>query len=271
LNFEYSKLEKAYNVYDASHAHRHDYFEILIFDKTGGTHEIDFVTYPVKKDTIHFLSPGQVHLLRRDKSVTGHVLAFKEEAFLSTPFANNEKLLMPSSAVSPVITLDKAGRAKINNSLSNLLAEYSNEHSYSAYSLSAHLLLFFIEVMKHLEYKGPASKQSSSNTLYHNFRRLVDNNITSSHSVAQYASQLNVTAGHLNDTVKKESGKNASDIIHSRLLLEAKRLLYHSQLSVKEIAAMLNYDDPAYFTRFFKTHEKITPGEFREQVRKRYS
>src|SRR4051812_44558324 len=76
LSIEYCKLEKAYNTYDTSHAHRHDYFEILIFDKTGGSHEIDFVKYPIRQFSLHFLSPGQVHRLRRDKNVTGHVLAF---------------------------------------------------------------------------------------------------------------------------------------------------------------------------------------------------
>lgn len=75
---------------------------------------------------------------------------------------------------------------------------------------------------------------------------------------------LNISAGHLNDVVRKESGKNASAIIHERMILEAKRMLYHSSESIKEIAMNLNYEDPSHFVRFFRQCTGQTPGEFRE-------
>jgi AraC-like DNA-binding protein len=266
LNFEYSRLEKAYNSYDASHAHRHDYYEVLIFDRTGGTHDIDFVTYPVKRDTIHFLSPGQVHLLKRNKNVTGHVLAFKEEAFISSP-GFHQQLLMPSPAVNPVMRLNKEQRRRIDRALMGLITEFDSRHSYLAQSLGAYLVLFLIEVIQLFDDTHQRIKNSAATNLYHNFRRLIDKNIMTTHSVSAYASLLNITPGHLNDTVKDQSGKSASDLIHERVILEAKRLLYHSTLSIKEIAALLNYDEPAYFIRFFKTRVKMTPREFRDGSR----
>jgi len=97
--FEFYKLEEAYNPYDATLPHRHNYYEILFFNKTGGNHEIDFTSYPVRGYSLHFISPEQVHLLRRNKHVTGYVLSFSkdfcyEEAagitFIeSFPFFNN--------------------------------------------------------------------------------------------------------------------------------------------------------------------------------------
>ncbi len=266
VSVEYSKLEVAYNSYDSTHAHRHDYFEMLYFEKSGGTHEIDFISYPVIKNSIHFISPGQVHLLRRNKNVTGHVIAFKEEAFLTTAFSGKE-LLMPSSAISPVAVLSREQSKHVAKSLSNLISEYSNNHNFSQYSLSAYLMLLVIEVLKVFEKEKSVKQNSSSNNLYHNFRRLVDKEISSIHSVADYAKKLNVSPGHLNDTVKRESGKSASEIIYERLILEAKRMLYHSALSIKEISNKLNYEDPAYFTRFFKKHVRLTPVEFRDRVR----
>src|ERR1043165_9527343 len=82
LGFEMSNLEESYNVYDASLPHRHSYYEILIFKQSGGTHEIDFTSYPIVANSMHFISPEQVHLLRREKHVTGYVLSFTKEFFL---------------------------------------------------------------------------------------------------------------------------------------------------------------------------------------------
>lgn len=64
VSLEYSRLEKAYNSYDAGHAHRHDYFEIIIFNNTGGKHEIDFNVYPILKNTIHLITPGRFIILK---------------------------------------------------------------------------------------------------------------------------------------------------------------------------------------------------------------
>jgi hypothetical protein len=73
------KLEEAYNPYDATLPHRHNYYEILYFNESGGFHEIDFASHPVLANSLHFISPGQVHLLRRDKLVTGFVLSFSKD------------------------------------------------------------------------------------------------------------------------------------------------------------------------------------------------
>jgi AraC family transcriptional activator of pobA len=270
LSIEYCKLEKAYNTYDATHAHRHDYYEILVFDKSGGKHEIDFVNYPIKQFSLHFLSPGQVHLLQRNKDVTGHVLAFKEEAFLSAPFIGTE-LKLPSPAVIPVVQLNKAEKEKIYSTLKNVIREYNAQNEYKKYSLCASLILFLVEVIRVFEKSSLKKEALSINQLYHNFRRLIEANFIQNHSVSDYAKMLNVTPGHLSDTVKKESGKSAGELIHERMILESKRLLYHSSLSIKEISGKLNYEDPAYFNRFFKKHVGQTPAEFRAEIRGRYS
>ena len=81
LLFEFTKLEESYNPYDASHPHRHNYFEVLYFNQEGGSHEIDFKSFPIEKNSIHFVSPRQVHLLRRNPDVTGYVLSFTDDFF----------------------------------------------------------------------------------------------------------------------------------------------------------------------------------------------
>lgn len=78
-----------------------------------------------------------------------------------------------------------------------------------------------------------------------------------------YAQLLHLSANHLNTIIKEQSGKTVLQHLHARQLLEAKRLLYHTDLSVKEIAFELGFQDAAYFTRFFKRLTGTTPLAYR--------
>src|SRR6202007_493100 len=88
-HFVFSNLEETYNPYDASSPHRHNYYEMLLFTESGGTHEIDFNVYPIQKNSLHCISPEQVHLLRREPHVNGYVLSFTKEIFLEEPIGAN--------------------------------------------------------------------------------------------------------------------------------------------------------------------------------------
>ena len=86
----------------------------------------------------------------------------------------------------------------------------------------------------------------------------------------EYASLLNVSAGHLSELVKEQSGRPAINHIHERLVLEARRLLFHTQHSLKEIAFDLGFTDASYFNRFFKRETNVTPAEYRLSTREMY-
>ena len=88
--------------------------------------------------------------------------------------------------------------------------------------------------------------------------------------VNDYAKMLNVSAGHLSDLVKDHFGKTPSDLIQERMLLEIQRILLHSNDSIKEIANTLNFEDPSYFTRFFKKHTGQSPQDYRSTIRKKH-
>jgi AraC-like DNA-binding protein len=69
--------------------------------------------------------------------------------------------------------------------------------------------------------------------------------------------------------VKLQTGKTAKKLIQDRLTLEIKRLMSHSDLSNKEIAYEMNFNDPAYFSRYFKKHVGCSSAEFREKTKKK--
>ena len=84
-------------------------------------------------------------------------------------------------------------------------------------------------------------------------------------SPAEYAKTLNISSAYLNECVKSTTGNSVSYYIQQRIILEAKRLLYHSGKSVKEIAVELGYDDYPYFSRLFSKVTGMTALAFRNK------
>ncbi|HEY8964924.1 MAG TPA: helix-turn-helix domain-containing protein, partial [Candidatus Methylacidiphilales bacterium] len=102
------------------------------------------------------------------------------------------------------------------------------------------------------------------------FRLAVEGRFRDLASVPAYAKLLRVTPNHLNDTVRAETGRPAGHWIRQRRLLEAKRLLLHSDLDAAEIGYRLGFGDPSYFGRFFLREEGSSPAAFRERIREKY-
>lgn len=274
-HFEFHRLEQSYNVYDASHAHRHNYYEILFFEQSGGEHEIDFITYPIEKDSVHFISPEQVHRLRRDKAVTGFVISFTVDFLLnevlnagfleSLPFFNNPDAL-PVAVFSTEQISDQ-----MKSTLHRIQLEFNSNHADKLELISSLLAVFLLQCRRiHDEKSKEAGSASFRSELTGKFKQMVEQKFRESKQVSEYASALNISAGHLNDTIQKDLGKSASDVLYARIILEAKRMLYHSSLTVKEIAALLNYEDPSHFSKFFKNHTGQTPEQFRVATREMY-
>ncbi|MEH6680282.1 MAG: helix-turn-helix transcriptional regulator [Sediminicola sp.] len=97
------------------------------------------------------------------------------------------------------------------------------------------------------------------------FRRLLSLNYKTKKSPGQYAAMMNISLGYLNDTIKSVTGKNVSTNIQQATIIEAQRLLYHSTMSIKEVAAKVGYMDPQHFSRIFTKISQQSPGKFRKK------
>ena len=95
------------------------------------------------------------------------------------------------------------------------------------------------------------------------FTRLVEAHYREHLSLDDYAYRLGITATHLNALLRRGTGQTALAIIHDRLVLEAKRQLIYSSLTVNQIADALGFSEPAYFSRFFKRLTGLRPSDFR--------
>jgi AraC-like DNA-binding protein len=108
-----------------------------------------------------------------------------------------------------------------------------------------------------------AARRTPPNATVERFQRLVDRDHAFRHRVADYASELGVSPGHLNALCRGALRRSASRVVRARLTLEAKRLLAHSDLTAAQIAFSLGFDDPAYFARFFRREAGRAPTAFR--------
>jgi AraC-like DNA-binding protein len=109
-------------------------------------------------------------------------------------------------------------------------------------------------------------KYTSAVGITNRFRELLFRHVTTRHLVTEYASLLNISPNHLNKSVKAITGKSPTKWIDEAIVLEAKVLLYQSNLSIGEIAAAIGLYDPSYFSRLFRKFEGVSPLQFRKRI-----
>ncbi len=255
--------------YDYSRPHRHNYYEIFFFESGKGEHDIDFTTFTIESPSLHFVSPGQIHRVRRDADSHGWVLLFTDD-FYYLHLANRDILhetpFLNRNHPRPILNLEPEEKAEAAGLIRSIGNEIGNGDRYRDDAVRSYLNLLLLTSRRLFEKsEGMRVEETGDSRLVRELRRLVERNFHAMHAVSAYANALHVTPGHLNDVVKRMTGKTVSSLIQERVLLEAKRLLAHSDHSIKEVAYALGFDDPSYFTRFFRERVGDAPGVFRER------
>jgi AraC family transcriptional regulator, transcriptional activator of pobA len=251
--------------YDFGQPHRHNYFEFFVFQKGGGSHMIDFVEFPVETDSIHIVAPGQVHQMKRELHSKGHVILFETDVFESNHFVNNflfDHICLGVDEFSPAYRFSPDQQESIRNTMSMVWRDYQSDAQLKNEFVLSHLTVLLIQCMRSRE--GSHSADIPKNQrIYAEFRRLLKNNFKTIKKVKDYAQALNVTEKQLNEMIQARAGMSASALIHQQVILEARRLL-KTGISAKEAAFELNFDDPAHFSKFFKTQTGLSPGDFQK-------
>lgn len=250
--------------------HRHSYHELFLFLKGTGDHMIDLDMEVLKTPCIHLVAPGQVHKLDRSADLEGYVLMFPADAHrAATDEPGVGALLRPGSAIRS-IPLQQARLEEALATMRSIEHEVHNNTEGSALISRHFLAILLLKCLRWSEALRSREGRDQGLDVVARFVEKVDREFLEKKQVNTYAADLAISPGHLNELVKKRWGRSASDVIHDRLLLEAKRLLLHSPSSVKEVSFALKMEDPAYFARMFRKSTGMTPGEYREHIREKY-
>ncbi|MEN3944097.1 helix-turn-helix domain-containing protein [Prosthecobacter sp. SYSU 5D2] len=253
--------------------HFHDFFQVFLIQGPARLMH-DFREYDVSGVTLFFLGPGQVHTIYpRSAAMRGTVASFTQ-AFFDHPSPPPSMLFeLPfffASAAPPWFQVEKKEAGRIIALFADLQREYDGGQRGVMEALRALLRLLFIEASR-LDAAGlPVREASRAALLARQFQLAVEHHFREWQALAPYAKQLGVTVNHLNDVIHEETGHSAGELIRHRRLLDAKRLLLHSDLSVSEIGYQTGFHDPSYFSRFFRRYVGETPAQFREAIREKY-
>ncbi|MBZ9559355.1 MULTISPECIES: helix-turn-helix domain-containing protein [unclassified Modicisalibacter] len=122
-----------------------------------------------------------------------------------------------------------------------------------------------VQIARRAERRRPRRAPSHDRGQAHleHFLALIDDHYTEQPSIESLAARIGVTSAHLNTLCRRLAGRSALQLLHERLLLEAKRQLTYTNMTVGQIADMLGFSEPAYFTRFFKRLSGQSPKAFR--------
>ena len=234
--------------------HLHGFYEIIWFQKGSGTHYVDFNQYAIAPGTIIFISPGQIHSFDTKHDQEGYVLKICAELF--------DDFVSLSC-----VTVQDKDSAALEMLIGAMQEELKKEDSLGhREALHALVKLFVIMVRRSYAEINPTAPNPHkvSYKAFLNFRKLIEENYCRLHTVKDYASLLNVSSKTLTLYVNECSKYSPLELINNRIILEAKRLLRYSVLSVKEIAFRLGFEDPSYFAKFFKRLVKQSPADYRE-------
>ena len=285
--------------------HRHDYYTIIWIKNAIGTHSIDFIEYNITPNSLYFLNPNQIHLLSTEKNPVGYVLMFKKEILTNNDTkdaiknlndifyksnvvynfndCNSNKLLSKYQSIIDLIleTYNEYNHYLYNFSITSnnqenkengkdnitnnngIKSNSKNDTEYVISKLLAILLKYSLELINsHV----PKTFNSNSEIIFDSFNNLVSNKYMENHQVNYYAKILNLSPDYLSKVIKEVSGKSAKDIITDRILLEAKRYIFHTSCSLKEISYHLGFQDEVQFSKFFKKNTGQTFKDFKKNI-----
>jgi len=245
---------------DAAHSHRDDFHLFFIQEKGSTPIEIDFQKHEIQSSSVIYVHPDQVHRIGPFENITAGFLAINNEN-LNSEYLN----LLEDIAPAKPLLLNKETFCAISEAilLSVKLSERHHEKLYHSLLKDSCNTLVALIASQYLEQSKSTDTLSRLEIITKAFKALLDRNFISNKKPAEYAQVLNISTAYLNECVKNTTGHSVSSHIQQRVILEGKRLLYHTDKSVKEIASDLGYEDYPYFSRLFKKVTGMTALTFR--------
>ena len=257
--------------FSVKYPHRHDFFEVLYLLQGSGFHVIDGNPYEIKPPCVFFMSPGQAHKIEFSKDIGGYIFIFTADFYLANRSNQNSLIEFPffynlKQENPPLLPQKKEDIQFLADLFRRSISELNTNEVNRINMLRSLLDLILTTCTSLYQSDENLTTGGKSHLLAKRFYHLVEENTHKNLSIKEYANLLAVTPNHLTQIVKQFTGKTSSQIIKAKQILEIKRLLVHTNLSIAEIAHQLNFEDQSYFTKFFKREAGLLPLQYRNKT-----
>ncbi|MFD8736170.1 AraC family transcriptional regulator [Streptomyces sp. NPDC059618] len=246
--------------------HRIDFHVVMLFHEGPVRHMIDFAEYEARAGDLLWIRPGQVHRFS-GAPYRGTVLTM-QPGFL--PRATVEATGLYRYDLPPLLRPDPARLAALEHALAQLEREYLDTTTLPLSLHTAvlrHSLTAFLLRLAHLAASSAEAAHEHRDTTFTRFRDAVEKDFAVNHSVSAYADALGYSRRTLVRAVRAATGETPKGFIDKRVVLEAKRLLAHTDMPIGRIGAAVGFPDSANFSKFFHQHTGATPVAFRAELR----
>ncbi len=244
--------------------HKHHFYEIVWHTNAGDVHTIDFKPHKIAKDRIFLMGPNRVHSMDTT-NLTGHLFFFSEN-FMSmvSEYSKNEFFnIFYTSEDLPFIDPTNDEKVELLSIVELITNEY-NKNNRDTRIIQKYFQIFLLNLQR--------IKQKSEKKIYRkNFQYIasilssIDQNFKEKKKASFYSLQAGLSIKRANEILKEVFDKTITELVHDRLIIEAKREIIFGNENIRTISQILGFEDPAYFSRFFKKKTGMTTENFKSE------
>lgn len=251
--------------------HRIQFYSILFILEGSGRHFIDFKSYDYQRGSIIFISPEQVHRFEWNDDRAAYFLNFTKNFLEKSSLGSNlmqQLSLYNYHLYSPVLQLEEDQLIPFIELVLRIKDEYEAPADFFTEEIIQSSLKIFLGMAERIRKKNRAAQKTSK---YHNeflqFQQLLQAHLLSNRQVKFYADAMTISTKKLNRITQEIMQQPAKTYIHELAVMEMKRLLMNTSLSIKEIAFKTGFEEPTNFVKYFRKLTGLTPVSFRKQYK----
>ena len=248
-------------------AHRRTFFMLLFAEQGHAQISIDKRVMQLRASDVVSVLPNSVCSLLFQDDFRGQLICFTEH-FFSLRYNDNvlSQFSFLQEQTKDAVHLTEEQLIEWKAILAMMEKELSGEQKSRQKMLRSLLNILLVSLDRTYMPLQTADKINSKEQKVIQFERLIESGFHQHKNPSWYAAELNITANYLNRLCQDYRHTTSGGLIRKRIIIEARRLLHHTSLSVAEIAYQTGFETPSYFITFFKKHIGVTPEQFRKQT-----
>lgn len=252
---------------------RLNYYTLIWVQEGSGLVKSDFSEFAFEKNCLFAFSPYQPFMFTTNNPIKGIVLSFHPDFFCIHKHHQEvacSGVLFNNIYEAPFVEIDQLSEGTLDMMVAQIQAEMQQPALAQYELLVSYLKIILITASRLKSQQKTDEKSTITETkepfILQNLKNYIELHFKTKHTPSDYAALLFVSPKTLAKITKTHFNKTLSDLISERIIIEAKRELYLSSKTVKEIAHELGYEDEYYFSRFFKNNTSVSPQLFRETI-----